>query len=97
MNVHIYYVYIMTNYKNTVLYTGVCNNIERRVYEHKNHIDPNSFTAKYEVNKLVYYESYNDVNDAIAREKQIKSGSRKSKIRLIEKENKEWKDLPLTW
>ena len=90
---HNYYVYIMTNKNNSVLYTGVTNNIEKRIYEHKDKYKENSFTAKYEVNKLVYLEYMNDINDAIAREKQIKAGSRKKKIELIEKSNLGWKDL----
>ena len=88
-----YYVYILTNVKNTVLYTGVTNNLERRIIEHKTKSNPTSFTAKYNINKLVYYETTVDVEAAIAREKQIKSGSRARKIRLIEKDNPQWKDL----
>lgn len=87
-----YYVYIMTNYKNTVLYTGVTNNLKKRVYEHKLKL-VDGFTKKYNVNKLIYYEIFNDINNAIAREKQIKSGSRKRKIDLINRLNKDWKDL----
>ena len=97
MNDHNYYVYIMTNKNNTVLYTGVCNNLARRVWEHKHKIDPKSFTARYNINKLVYYEYFLDINAAIAREKQIKAGSRAKKIVLIESMNKEWKDLSLEW
>jgi len=87
-----YYVYIMTNAHNTVLYTGVTNNLARRVYEHKNGIG-STFVKKYNVHKLVYYEQGNDVNAAITREKQIKGGSRKKKIDLVNKLNPEWKDL----
>ena len=68
-----YYVYILSNKLNTVVYTGVTRDLVRRVYEHRNHVDPNSFTAKYDVHKLVYYESTSDVEAAIQREKQIKS------------------------
>ncbi|OIN96234.1 excinuclease ABC subunit C [Candidatus Desantisbacteria bacterium CG1_02_38_46] len=82
----------MTNYKNTVLYTGVTNNLKKRVYEHKLKL-VDGFTKKYNVNKLIYYEIFNDINNAIAREKQIKSGSRKRKIDLINRLNKDWKDL----
>jgi len=87
-----YCVYIMTNAHNTVLYTGVTNNLARRVYEHKNGLG-SIFVKKYNVHKLVYYEVGNDVHEAIAREKQIKGGSRKKKIDLINKINPEWKDL----
>ena len=87
-----YCVYIMTNAHNIVLYTGVTNNLARRVYEHKNGLG-GIFTKKYNIVKLVYYEVTDDVNSAIAREKQIKGGSRKKKISLIESMNAEWKDL----
>lgn len=87
-----YCVYIMTNAHNTVLYTGVTNNLARRVYEHKNGLG-SAFVKKYNVHKLVYYEIGSDVNAAIAREKQIKGGSRKKKLDLINKMNPEWKDL----
>ena len=83
----------MTNKYNTVLYTGVTNDLFRRVAEHKSK-SGSLFTAKYNVNKLVYYEVFISINDAIAREKQIKGGSREKKIRLIEKTNIEWNDLP---
>lgn len=88
-----YYVYILTNARNNVLYTGVTNSIERRVFEHKQGGITNSFTAKYNVNKLVYFEETSSVNDAIAREKQIKGWIRKKKIALIEGNNTEWKNL----
>ena len=87
-----YYVYIMTNKGNTVLYTGVTNNIKRRVYEHKSKL-VDGFTKKYNITKLVYYEISTDINSAIAREKQIKGGSRKKKIDLINGTNDEWRDL----
>ncbi|MEA3249393.1 MAG: GIY-YIG nuclease family protein [Patescibacteria group bacterium] len=87
-----YYVYIMTNERNTVLYTGVTNNIERRLYEHKNGLTK-GFTSKYNVTKLVYAEEYNDVCEAIEREKQIKAGSRKKKVELIESLNSDWVEL----
>ena len=87
-----YCVYIMTNRYNNVLYTGVTNNLNRRVYEHKNHMKK-GFTAKYNVEKWVYYETTTDIKAAIQREKQIKSGSRKKKIDLIEGVNSEWRDL----
>ena len=88
-----YYVYILTNKHNTVLYTGVTRDLIRRVYEHKTHADPNSFTAKYKVTKLIYFEETNDVNAAIEREKQIKSWSRNRKTDLIFEKNPHWVDL----
>lgn len=87
-----YYIYIMTNAHNTVLYTGVTNELQRRVLEHKSG-KGSEFIKKYNLTKLVYFESGDDINAAIAREKQIKAGSRKKKIELIESINHEWKDL----
>jgi len=87
-----YYVYIMTHKRNTVLYTGVTNNLKRSVYEHKNKLIP-EFTSTYNINRLVYYEVTNDVKGTISREKQIKAGSRQKKIDLINSLNKDWKDL----
>jgi len=87
-----YCVYLMTNAHNTVIYCGVTNNLARRVYEHKNSLG-GIFTKKYNVNKLVYYEVGDNVNAALAREKQIKGGSRKKKIDLVNSINPEWKDL----
>lgn len=87
-----YCVYIMTNAHHTVIYSGVTNNLARRVYEHKNGLD-GIFTKKYNVVKLVYYEVTDNVYAALAREKQIKGGSRKKKIDLINSINPEWKDL----
>jgi putative endonuclease len=77
-----YYVYIMTNFENTVLYTGVTNNLFRRVMEHKSE-KGGVFTKKYKITKLVYYEEGSDIEITISREKQIKGGSRKKKIALI--------------
>ena len=88
-----YYVYIMTNFNNTVLYTGVTSELENRCIQHRMKNYPDSFTAKYNVNKLVYYESVGNISDAIAREKQIKAGSRQKKVDLIEKDNPKWNDL----
>lgn len=85
-------VYIMTNKYNTVLYTGVTNDLKRRVFEHKNKFVP-SFTGYYNVSKLVWYEVSEDAYSAITKEKQIKGGSRQKKIELIEGLNPEWKDL----
>ncbi len=87
-----YYVYIITNKKNTVLYIGVTNNLIRRIFEHKNGVIE-GFTHKYNVNKLVYYEMVNDINSAIVREKQLKNWKREWKVELIEKSNMEWLDL----
>ena len=87
-----YYVYIMTNYANTVLYIGVTNDINRRVYEHKNELN-DGFTKKYHLHKLVYLESTSNVEDAIAREKQLKGLSRKKKESLIAAINPNWIDL----
>ena len=87
-----YYVYIMTNQRNTVLYTGVTNNLLRRIEEHKSGIG-SGFTKRYNVSKLIYFEMTTEVNIAIAREKQIKSWSRKRKEELIATQNPEWKDL----
>ena len=88
-----YYVYLLTNEKGNVIYTGVTNDLLRRVYEHKNHLDKGSFTAQYNIEKLVYYETTNDVESAIAREKQIKGWNRKRKNKLVERKNPDWKDL----
>ena len=88
-----YYVYIMTNKNNTVLYTGVTNDLVRRIEEHKTHSSPTSFTAKYNVHKLVYYETTNEAQVAIEREKQIKAGSRAKKIALVESINPNWQDI----
>jgi len=87
-----YYVYILTNKNHTVLYTGVTNDLKRRVYEHKEKM-ADGFTKKYNVNKLVYFESGSDIKEAIVREKQIKAGSRQKKIDLIDSFNREWRDL----
>ncbi len=87
-----YFVYIMTNGRHTVLYVGVTNDLRKRVYEHKNSL-VKSFTKRYNVNKLVYYETCEDVMSAIAREKQIKGGSRADKLALVNSINKEWLDL----
>jgi putative endonuclease len=82
----------MTNKNNSVLYTGVTNDLKRRVYEHRNKL-AGCFTKKYSTDKLVFYEIYRDINDAILREKQIKGGSRAKKIKLIEEMNNKWDDL----
>ena len=90
---HKYYVYIMASGKNGTLYTGVTNDIARRSFEHKIHMNPESFSARYNVSKLVYIEVFENPEYAIMREKQIKSWVRKKKIDLIKSFNPEWKDL----
>ncbi|MCB9247414.1 MAG: GIY-YIG nuclease family protein [Ignavibacteriales bacterium] len=90
-----YYVYILTNKNKTVLYTGVTNNLQRRIYEHKNGLTE-GFTKKYNLTNLIYYETFKDSYNAIAREKQIKAGSRKNKINLIRTINPNWDDLSKT-
>jgi len=87
-----YYVYILTNKNNTVLYTGVTSDLIKRIYQHKQKL-VEGFTKKYNINKLVYYEMFTDIKIAITREKQIKAGSRIKKLDLINAKNKEWKDL----
>lgn len=87
-----YYVYILTNQYNTVLYTGITNDLKQRVYEHREGF-VEGFTQKYKVRKLVYYEETGDVYAAISREKQIKGGSRQKKIDLIRKTNPNWNNL----
>jgi putative endonuclease len=87
-----YYTYIMTNKRNTVLYTGVTNDLTRRVYEHKEKLIE-EFTNKYNITKLVYYEVFNDAESAISRDKQIKAGSRQKKVDLINRMNRQWQDL----
>ena len=89
-----YYVYILTNKNRTVLYTGVTGNIERRMYEHKNKLIE-GFTKKYNADKLVFCESFNNVNDALEAEKKIKGWKREKKISLIEEKNPCWVDLSL--
>jgi putative endonuclease len=88
----LFFVYIITNKNNTVLYTGVTNNLKHRIYRHKKGIG-SKFTMKYKVNKLLYFESYENVYDAISREKQIKAGSRNKKLMLINKDNPKFTDL----
>jgi putative endonuclease len=92
MNEHQYYVYILTNDFNTLLYTGVTNDLKRRVSEHIQKLN-GGFTQKYKINKLVYYEAGEDVNGALFREKQIKAGSRQDKLDLINSLNPKWNDL----
>jgi putative endonuclease len=82
----------MTNKNNTVIYTGVTNNLKRRIYEHREKL-VDGFTKKYNITKLVYYQIFDDPGNAILREKQIKGGPRQKKIDLIDSVNKEWRDL----
>ena len=88
-----YYVYLMTNSNRNVLYTGVTNDLVRRVYEHRNHLDKGSFTDRYNIEYLIYYESTSDVLTAIEREKQIKGWNRKRKDKLVASKNPNWDDL----
>ena len=87
------YFYIMTNVYHTVLYCGATNDLYKRVQEHMNGLYSDSFTSRYNINILVYFETFSLVSDAFAREKQVKAGSRKKKIALIESINPEWQDL----
>ena len=87
-----YYVYLITNWNNRVMYVGVTNNLERRIYEHKNKM-VRGFTEKYNVNKLVYFEETQDVTAAITREKEIKKWRREKKDKLVNRMNPNWKDL----
>ena len=88
-----YYVYILANANNRVIYTGVTNDLIRRVYEHKQHFDKSSFTARYNVDKLVYFEETPSNLAAIEREKQIKGWNRKRNNKLVESKNPNWKEL----
>jgi putative endonuclease len=90
-----YYIYIMTNHSKT-LYTGITNDLERRVYEHKNKLLP-GFTSRYKISKLVYYEEFPDAPSAIMREKEIKGWVREKKIKLINSLNPSWEDLAKDW
>ena len=91
-----YYVYILSNKSHVVLYTGVTNDLAKRVYQHK-HKEMPGFTSQYNVDHLVYYEQFDNPIDAINREKQIKAGSRKRKKELVEKMNPKWYDLSDGW
>lgn len=92
MSLNAYYVYILASKRNGTLYIGVTNNLIKRVYEHKNNLI-DGFTKKYNVHRLVYYEEFNDVKEAIIREKRIKKWRRQWKIKLIESFNPEWCNL----
>ena len=88
-----YYVYILSNRTGTTIYVGVTGDLIRRVYEHKHHMDKGSFTDKYDVTRLVYFEATSDVRAAIAREKQIKGWNRARKNKLVATMNPKWEDL----
>jgi len=91
-----FYVYILTNQSNKVLYTGITNDLERRLYEHQNKL-VKGFTSKYNVNKLVYFDFTTEARSAIAREKQIKGWTRQKKLDLISELNPQWSDLSADW
>lgn len=90
------YVYFMTNKNNTVIYIGITSNLIKRVYQHKTK-EFKSFTSKYNCDKLVYFEEFEDINKAILREKQLKAGNRKRKENLINMDNSDWNDLSDGW
>ena len=92
LKIHLYYVYILTNASHKVLYTGITNDLERRCYEHIHKL-VKGFTQKYNVNKLIYFEIFEDIDLAILREKQIKEYSRSKKVALIDQLNKNWDEL----
>ncbi|MEW7292560.1 GIY-YIG nuclease family protein [Aquimarina sp. 2304DJ70-9] len=93
---HQYALYIITNKKNGTLYIGISNNLERRIFEHKNKLIE-GFTKKYDLDRLVYFEIHKYVNDAITREKRLKAWKRQWKINLIEEDNPNWNDLAFDW
>jgi len=93
MKEYIFYIYILTTKNNKMLYIGITNNLLNRYFEHKNKKHINSFTARYNINKLIYYEIYGDVSSAIYREKQLKSWRRDKKIYLIKTMNPEFREL----
>jgi putative endonuclease len=93
---HNYYVYILTNWDGKRMYVGMTNDLERRMYEHKNHSVP-GFTQKYNVDRLVHFEHCSDVNAAIAREKEIKGWRRQKKNALVQSANPDWRDLAGDW
>jgi putative endonuclease len=87
------FIYILTNKNNTVLYVGVTSDLQKRIWQHRNGLFKNAFTSKYNVYKLVHFEEYDSIESAIAREKQLKAGSRQKKIDLINNKNPQWKEL----
>ena len=92
----LYYVYLLTNWNNKVIYVGITNDLRRRLFEHKSKL-VKGFTEKYNIYKLIYYESTSDVESAIGREKEIKKWRREKKNKLVETTNPEWKDLSIGW
>lgn len=95
-NYYKYYVYLLSSKKNGTLYIGVTNDLERRMFEHKNKL-VEGFSSKYGLDKLIYFEIYQYVNDAIKREKNMKKWKRQWKINLVEKDNPNWEDLSKDW
>jgi putative endonuclease len=91
-----YYIYILASKRNGTLYIGVTNDLQRRIYEHKNNLIE-GFSKKYSIHHLVYFEDVNDINSALQREKQLKRWTRKWKVELIEKFNPDWRDLADEW
>ncbi len=91
-----YYVYLMASFKQT-LYVGVTNDLVRRIHQHKTKVHSDSFTARYNIDRLVYVEAFSDIRYAIAREKEIKAWRRSKKVALIKSQNPTWKDLSLDW
>ena len=96
MKIRSYYVYLLINWNNRVIYTGITNDLKRRIYEHKNKMI-DGFTKKYNLNKLVYFEETPDVISAIAREKEIKKWRREKKNKLVVEMNPDWEDLSCRW
>jgi putative endonuclease len=97
MQTKLFYIYILANDRNGTIYIGVTSDLERRIKQHKMKVFKQSFTAKYSVDKLVYYESVENSESAITREKQLKNWTRQWKLDLIEKQNPQWKDLSIDW
>ncbi|MBT5337659.1 GIY-YIG nuclease family protein [Candidatus Falkowbacteria bacterium] len=97
MNQKHYYVYILANKYNSVLYVGMTSDLRNRMYQHKEKVYPRSFSARYNINKLMYYEVFEDPWSAICREKQLKAGSSLKKRALIEQENNAYEDLSMEW
>lgn len=97
MQTKLFYIYILANDRNGTIYIGVTSNLEKRIKEHKEKVYSDSFTSKYNVSKLVYFESTENSESAIAREKQLKAWKRAWKLDLVEKQNPQWKDLSEQW